>query len=69
MDLNLVLPLDVSVLDEVTLYSTTVLKCIIWSKVVKVCEHGLITWQPLSAREESMGREETQASLRKIDTA
>ena len=68
MDLNLVLPLDVSVLDEVTLYSTTVLKCIILSKVVKVCERGLIS-QPLSAREESMGREETQASLRKIDTA
>lgn len=69
MDLNLVLPVDVSVLDEIPLYSATVLKCIIWSKVVKVCEHGLIIWQSLSAREESMGREETQASLRKLDTA
>lgn len=69
LDLNLVLPLDVSALGEVTLCSATISKSIIWPKVVEVCECGLIIWQPLSAREESMGREEIQASLRKTDTA
>lgn len=69
MHLKLVLPLDVSALDEVTLRSAAILKCIIWPKVVEVCERGLIIWQPPSSREESMGREEIQASLRKIDTA